>query len=117
MKLFLDENLSPAHAKALRQMGFDVLTVVEAGLGGVADEKVRDFAIEEQRTLVTLDGDLANILRFPPAGTPGIIRLRIYPPIEDLIEEGLRMTFAMLKETDPTGCLIISDGKTVRIRK
>jgi hypothetical protein len=36
--------------------------------------------------LLTLDADFGNILRFPPAGTPGVIRLKIHPPTEEVAE-------------------------------
>jgi len=66
VKLLLDENLSPQHAAMLRQQGHDAVAVIEAGLSGEPDDKVRAFAIESGRVLVTLDADFANILRFPP---------------------------------------------------
>ena len=117
MKLFLDENLSSLQAKTLRDAGFDAVSVVEAGLSGAPDETVRDFAVGSSRVLVTLDADFANILRFPPAGTPGVLRLRIHPATEDAIREALRTALAILKDTDLSGCLAVSHGQTVRIRK
>ena len=74
MRLFLDENLSPNQAAILRAQGHDAVSVVDAGLSGQPDEKVREFAIAENRVLLILDGDFANMLQFPTAGTPGVIR-------------------------------------------
>jgi len=68
VKLLLDENLSQKHAAALRKQGHDAIAVIEAGLCGESDNKIRAFAIESGRILLTLDADFANILRFPPAG-------------------------------------------------
>ena len=45
MKLFLDENISPLHARELRTEGYDALGVVEAGLSGASDERVLEFAV------------------------------------------------------------------------
>jgi len=87
VKLVLDENLSSQHAAILREQGYDAISVTEAGLSGEPDSIVREFAIESGRVLVTLDADFANILRFPPAGTPGIIRLKIHPPTQETIRE------------------------------
>jgi Domain of unknown function (DUF5615) len=39
----------------------------------VPDEQVFEVSVREQRALVTLDRDLGQILRFPPAGSSGII--------------------------------------------
>jgi predicted nuclease of predicted toxin-antitoxin system len=113
----LDENLSPAQAKILRERGFDAISVVEGGLGGGPDEAVRLFAIESARVLVTLDADFANILRFPPAGTPGVLRLRVHPAVEERIREQLQIALELLRNTDLTGCLAVAHGSTVRVRR
>ena len=69
MKFLLDENLSPLHARTVRDLGHDAVSVVEIGLSGADDLDVRAAAIEQERILVTLDADFANVLRYPPAGT------------------------------------------------
>lgn len=71
MKLLLDENLSWLHAAALRDRGHDAVAAVEAGLAGEPDERVRAFAINTGRILLTLDADFANILRFPAGRNSG----------------------------------------------
>lgn len=53
MRLLLDEHLSPAIADQLRARGHDVVTVVEAGLAGITDERVLAWAVREQRAVVT----------------------------------------------------------------
>lgn len=116
MKLFLDENLSSQHAVTLRELGFDAISVAEAGLSGVPDTKVREFAVESGRVLVTLDSDFGNILRFPPAGTPGVIRLKIHPPTEETIREQILKTLQVLKDRSFVGCLAVSHGDIIRIR-
>ena len=73
MKLPLDENLSPLHARTLRVLGHDAVSVVECGLSGADDPVVRAYAIEGGRILVTLDADFANVLRYSPADSPGVI--------------------------------------------
>jgi len=117
VKLLLDENLSPAQARILREREFDAISVVEAGLGGAPDEVVRLLAIESGRVLVTLDADFANILRFPPAGTPGVLRLRVHPAVEERIREQLQVALELLRDIDLTGCLAVAHGSTVRVRR
>lgn len=116
MKLLLDENLSPQQSAILRELGHDAIAVTEAGLSGEPDEKVRAFAIESGRILLTLDADFGNILRFPTAGTPGVIRLKIHPPTEEAIREQISKTLEVLKETPLVGCLAVSHGDVIRIR-
>jgi predicted nuclease of predicted toxin-antitoxin system len=116
VKLLLDENLSPYHAGYLREQGHDAISVTETGLSGAPDERVRAFAIESGRVLVTLDADFGNILRFPPAHTPGVIRLKIHPPTEEAIREQLQKTLRVLKDRSLVDCLAVSHGDVIRIR-
>lgn len=117
MKLFLDENLSPQHAAELRADGYDACGVAEVGLSGVPDERIRHFAIEEGRILVTLDADFAHIIRFPPEQTPGVVRLKVHPPTEQRIRQAIRRALTLLVDTDLTGCLAVVDENKVRIRR
>ena len=96
MKLFLDENISPLHVAELRADGYDALGVVEANLSGASDERVLQFAIDEDRILITLDADFANIVRFSSQHTPGLVRLRLHPPTEDAIRSTLRKALLLL---------------------
>jgi predicted nuclease of predicted toxin-antitoxin system len=77
MKFKVDENLPLEIAVNLREAGHDALTVVDQGLGGYADEHVAEVCKREQRALVTLDIDFANVQAFPPADYSGIIVLRL----------------------------------------
>ena len=116
MKLLLDEKLPPQHAALLRENGHDAVAVIEAGLSGAPDDAIRSYAIESGRVLMTLDADFANILRFPPSDTPGVIRLKIHPPTEQAIRELIERTLHALTDTSLTGCLAVSQGDVIRIR-
>src|SRR5215203_5196751 len=78
MRFKLDENLDPSFAGPLESAGHDVASVRGQSLGGRSDELIRAVCVAESRTLVTLDLDFSNPVRFPVAGTAGIIILR--PP-------------------------------------
>ena len=100
----------------LERNGHDAVAVIEAGLSGKSDDAIRSYAIESGRILLTLDADFANILRFPPADMPGVIRLKIHPPTEKAIRELIERTLHALKETSLVGCLAVSHGDVIRIR-
>ena len=57
IRFYLDENVNPRIARALRRMEIDALTAVEAGLRTRADSSQWDFAKEQGRILVTSDDD------------------------------------------------------------
>lgn len=116
MKLFPDENISPIHARELRGDGYDALAVMDAGLAGASDERILEFAIKDDRILVTLDADFANMLRFPAENTPGLVRLRLHPPTEQAIRDTLRKTLLLLKNIELRGRLAIVEPNKIRIR-
>jgi predicted nuclease of predicted toxin-antitoxin system len=116
VKFLLDENLSPLHAGTLRALGHDAIAVVEMHLSGADDAAVRATAIESGRILVTLDGDFANVIRYPPAGTPGVVRLRVHPPTEQAIDTALRFAVSYLDQVSVAGKLVVVDERKIRIR-
>ncbi len=89
---------------------------MEVGLSGAPDERVRQFATENGRVLVTLDADFANVVRFPPQYTRGVVRLKIHPPTEERIRRALRRAVLVLENIDLSGRLAVVDERKVRIR-
>jgi predicted nuclease of predicted toxin-antitoxin system len=83
-----DEHFDARLAALVAEGGHDVETVVREGLGGADDDAVYNACRREERTLVTLDLDFSNPLRFPPGVTEGIVVVR--PP---------RNVLAMIRST------------------
>jgi predicted nuclease of predicted toxin-antitoxin system len=121
VKLFLDENLSPPRAAELRTEGHDAVAVPDAGLSGSTDEQVLHFAVENGRVLVTrvvvtIDADFANVMRFPPEKTLGVVRLKVHPATEERIRQAIRRALLYLQNIDITGRLAVVDEDKIRIR-
>jgi predicted nuclease of predicted toxin-antitoxin system len=74
----LDENLGRRSQVFFRDAGHDVQTVVQESLSGATDRQIYDACRKERRCLVTLDLDFADVTRFAPEKTDGIVVLR--PP-------------------------------------
>ena len=53
MRWLLDEMLPPLLAAKLNERGHDAVSVYDAGLAGAADPEVFDYAVKQQRVLVT----------------------------------------------------------------
>lgn len=61
LRFHLDEHVNPAIAKALRQHGIDVTTTVEKDLNSASDVRQLEFALSENRVLVTHDHDFLRL--------------------------------------------------------
>ena len=100
IRLLLDEDVWQGLAAALRQAGYDAISVAEAGRKGFSDEEILAHAIAEGRAVLT-----HNIQDFAPLAEtyflqeiehPGIIMARQF-------EKGklLRRTLALLQTLTP----------------
>ena len=77
MKFKIDENLPVEIAALLRDAGYEATSVVDQGLGGSADPDIAAVCRKENRALVTLDMDFADIRTYPPNQYSGLIVLRL----------------------------------------
>jgi predicted nuclease of predicted toxin-antitoxin system len=77
MKFKLDENIPVEVSMLLREAGHDALSVLDQGMGGKADEHIIQVCMQEQRALITLDLDFADIKTYPPSNYHGIFVLRV----------------------------------------
>jgi hypothetical protein len=77
MRLQLDENLGRPAVKLFEEAGLEVATVHQQSMASAIDSELATRAASEQRCLVTLDLDFANVLLFPPRSYCGIAVLRL----------------------------------------
>ena len=74
--LLTDENIDPAIVHFLRDRGFDVFDVVEAGLFGASDADLMRRAKSETRMIVTHDSDFGTLAILQGEPVIGVIYLR-----------------------------------------
>ena len=72
MKLKLDENLGELGREMLTAQGHDVSTVAMQRMSGSPDVTLYETCRLESRTLITLDRDFGEVLRFPPEDSAGV---------------------------------------------
>src|SRR6478609_3072059 len=112
MRLKLDENLGSRDAEWLRSENHDVDTVADEQLAGAPDDQVHAAAAAAQRSLVTLDLDFSDPLRFPPSETAGTIVLRPHVPSFPLIRLLLAEAIAFAGKESPEGKIwIVEPGR------
>lgn len=76
MKRKLDENIPSSVAEFLRELLFDVDTVLEESLGGSDVRTVLEAARAKGRILITLDCGFGDVRAYPPGSHPGIVVFR-----------------------------------------
>jgi predicted nuclease of predicted toxin-antitoxin system len=105
VRLYADEQFPRIVSELLRNFGHDVLTVQEAGKGNQAipDEEVLNFAIQEERAILTLNRyDFIQLHRLQPNHS-GII---VCTNDSDRNRMSQRLHEAICKEENLTGKLI-----------
>jgi predicted nuclease of predicted toxin-antitoxin system len=76
LKFKVDENLPTEYASILREAGFEADTVSDEKLSGAGDSVLSERCRAEDRVLMTLDLDFANVQAYPPKSHPGIVVFR-----------------------------------------
>jgi predicted nuclease of predicted toxin-antitoxin system len=116
MRLKIDENLHDDVAVLLAGEGHDVHTVHSEGLRGRGDAILAQHCRVEDRVLLTLDLDFADIREFPPSSHPGMIVLRVsHQSRRHILEIVTRMS--QLLEREPIAeRLWIASEAGVRVR-
>lgn len=116
MRFKVDENLPVEVAATLVAAGHDADTVVAEELGGTVDPDLLTRCSSEERVLVTLDLDFANIRRHPPAQLAGLVVLRLQHQSKPRILALLaRLILAM--PSDLSGKLCIVDERSIRLHE
>lgn len=116
MQFKIDENLPYEACRILQNAGYDAVSVLDQQLGGYPDTDIATVCKSESRVLVTLDGDFANILAYPPENFSGIVVIRTENQAKSVVLENIRRLVAVLKTESPQGELWIVESNRIRIR-
>ena len=89
MRLYLDQMFRTELADILRNSGHDVVRAGEVGQSRADDEEIMTRVVEEGRLLITLDEYFGDWAILPLDKHPGVIRLKIHPPLIEKLAERL----------------------------
>jgi predicted nuclease of predicted toxin-antitoxin system len=117
MRFKIDENLHDDVAALFVAAGHDAQTVYEEGLRGSHDEVIAERCRIEDRILITLDLDFADIRTYPPADHPGMIVLRVGNQNRPHVLQVLRQATTLMDKKPIAGRLWIVSESGVRIRE
>ena len=112
----VDENLPAEVAALLRQRGYAASTVHDQQLVGSADQTIAEICRREERVLVTLDLDFADIRAYPPENHAGLVVLRLALQDKASVLGVLQRLIPLLDREPLAGRLWVVDETSVRIR-
>jgi predicted nuclease of predicted toxin-antitoxin system len=117
MRLKLDENLSRHLKPALIELGHDVLTAADENLLSRPDVEVAACAAREDRILLTLDIEFADLRKYPPGSHPGIVLFRpvsLGPlSVNRFVERFARST----NLSGLSGCVAVVEPQSIGVRR
>ena len=116
MKFKIDENLPVEFAQILQSAGHDAATVLDETLSGAPDMQVVVVCLLEDRAIVTVDLDFADIRLYPPEEHPGIIVLRVKSQDKEYLLQCLNRLLPFLEKEALNGRLWIVEEDRIRIR-
>ena len=117
MKFKIDENLPIELAALLQDEGYDASTIYSESLKGAKDPTVIAVCQDEQRVLVTLDLDFADIKTYPPQNYAGIIVLRPYRQDKPYLLSFFQKLIPAINQHPLKGHLWIAEEDKIRIRE
>ncbi len=116
MKFKVDENLPVELTGELRGAGHEAVTVAEQQLVGSSDLDLSEVCRSEDRVLVTLDLDFADIRTYPPEDYPGMIVLRLARQDKSYVLDVFRRLLKVIGREPLDGRLWIVEENSIRIR-
>ena len=116
MRFKTDENLPLEAAQLLRGAGHDAITILDQQMSGDPDENVASACRREDRVLITLDLDFADLRTYPPESHPGVIVLRLRRQDKVHVLSVLGRLLSLFEEEQLAGQLWIVDEERLRIR-
>ncbi len=119
LRLFLDHCVPTSVGRALEPAGHEVLLLREHLPPDTEDPAVLAKASALDAVLVTLDGDFADLVRYPPSAFGGIVALQVRnrPEALPLLMERLQAYLAAHPEqAHYRGKLLLVDPTRIRLR-
>jgi len=116
MRFKLDEDLPIDVAQLLIRHGHNARTVYDEALAGAKDEQIGEVCLNEERILVTLDIDFADIRAYPPEQYFGLVVLRLRRPDKAHVLFIINRIIKLIDEEPLQGNLWIVEEDRIRIR-
>ncbi len=118
MKFIVDANVSPRLAILLGEGGHDAVAVRDVGLGSAPDDEILDFAIAQERVVISHDTDFGTLLAFRRLHRPSFILIRSSDPLT--VEEQAELilsNFGAITTDLVAGAIVVFSRGHLRVRQ
>lgn len=117
MKFIIDMPLSPTLSDWLASKGHDAVHTRDVGLSRATDNEILDYAVKEQRVIITADLDFPRLLALESSKKAGLVLFRggNYSACETF--ERLERMFQSVPIEDLPYSIIIIEKKRIRRRR
>jgi predicted nuclease of predicted toxin-antitoxin system len=118
LEFIADENIPNSVIKKLREQGYIIFSIRE-NKKGIKDEEIIQLSIETQKPILTMDKDFGYLTFHLKQHPYCVILLRILPLSPDMIYTTIKNMLDQIinQNFNLKNKFIVSDGKTMRIRK
>ena len=116
MRFKIDENLPESAKTLLNSLGHDCHSVYDESIQGGSDDELIEVCRREQRHLLTLDLDFADIVSYPPTEYEGIIVLRLARQDAPYVVSRIEQVLEDLSQLELNAHLVIVDDHRIRYR-
>jgi len=117
MKFLADMGISLRTVEWLRQLGHDVLHLRDRGLQKLPDDEILDLARLEQRIILTIDLDFAQLLAVSKQALPSVILFRLGNENYDEINQRLSEVLNNCQQVLETGAIVSVNNGNFRVKK
>lgn len=86
-RFIADESVSKNTIRMLKDLGHNIVNVYETELNGADDVEIINYAITNNRIVLTLDKDFAELYYFASEEKFGVILIRTKPQTVEIVNE------------------------------
>lgn len=117
MKFLVDENMPFSFTEILRELGYEALHVLEAGLDETDDALILSYAQLHQQIIVTFDLDFSRLVAVGNFQLPSVITFRLDTMTPLFFRQIMSQHLENLKEALNTGALVTVTSQNIRVKK
>jgi predicted nuclease of predicted toxin-antitoxin system len=116
MRFLIDMNLSPRWCGILQAEGWDTVHWSQVGLASAPDHELMQWAVGDQRVVLTHDLDFGAMLAATKATGPSVVQVRTQDVRPDCLAPLLIPILRLFESELEAGVLLIVDEAKSRVR-